>query len=381
MKLCKALGAATLLLFLPASAFALEAVPVATFDSPVYVAVAPGEPKLVFVVEQAGRIKVLRNEKKQSGAFLNITNIVRSPDSGGGNEQGLLSVAFAPDYATSRRFYVAFTNRKGQVEVDEFKRSKDNRLKALASSRRPLLKIPHPGATNHNGGQLQFGPDGLLYISTGDGGAVTPQGNNARKLNSLLGKILRIDPTKRTGSLPYGVPSGNPYVGKAGLDEIFAYGLRNPWRFAFDGNRIAIGDVGQDQHEEVDFLRIADAKGVNFGWPQYEGNAVFDNSRPGPDPATFPMFTYNHNGGRCAIVGGYVVRDPDVPSLKGRYLYGDLCTGIVRSFVPRVGAQRARGDAATGLTLSSLTSFGIGFEGQIYFAQRSGTVSRLEESP
>ena len=360
------------------AALALQAVPLGTFQSPVHVAVAPGATALLFVVEQAGRIQVLRNEQNQTVPFLDINGLVRAPpDSGAGGEQGLLSVAFAPNYAQSRLFYVFFVNNQGDLEVDEFKRSAANPLRADVSTRRRLFAIPHRGATNHNGGQLEFGPDGLLYISTGDGESVDQRGDLARNLNSLLGKILRIDPFGRTGSLPYRIPPANPFVGRAGRDEIYAYGLRNPWRFSINNGRIAIGDVGQNRQEEVDFLMLPDARGVNFGWPEYEGDLVFDPARPGPHPPAFPMFTYDHTLGRCAVVGGYVVRDPNLPSLNGRYLYGDLCTGGLRSFAPKVSNQTAYTDRRAGLVLPGLASFGRGFGGKIYVTQTSGAVSRL----
>jgi glucose/arabinose dehydrogenase len=168
-------------------------------------------------------------------------------------------------------------------------------------------------------------------------------------------------------------------VGAGVREEIYAYGFRNPWRFSFDRTRIAIADVGQDSREEVNLLRTSDAAGVNFGWPEYEGDVLFDPANPGQDPATFPMFTYNHREDGCtAIIGGYVIRDPNLPTLNGRYLYGDLCTGELRSFIPRVAAQRARDDQPVGLVRPWLTSFGRGYHGQIYMTQLDGTVSRLE---
>lgn len=363
-----------------ASAQSVRAVPVGNFSSPVYVTVAPGQPRLLFVVERQGRIQVLRDEVKLSKPFLNISNIVRGPpDGNAGGEQGLLSVAFPPNYQTSRRFYVAFTNSTGDVEVSEFRRRAGSAAEADPGSRRVLLTIPHREAGNHNGGQLQFGPDGMLYISVGDGGAA-PKGDLARRLNSLLGKVLRIDPLP-AGGKPYGIPNDNPFVGKTGRDEIFAYGFRNPWRFSFDNNRIAIGDVGEVRQEEINVLKIEDASGVNFGWPQFEGNLVFDSTRPGPGPAKPPMFVYGHNGSNCAVIGGYVVRDPDLPALQGRYLYGDACSGDIRSFIPKVGTQTAKDDKSTGLTLSGLSGFGRGFDNQIYVVQLGGGVSRLEPQP
>jgi len=213
---------------------------------------------------------------------------------------------------------------------------------------------------------------------------LTPAGEPARDLESLLGKILRIRPVE-TGGRPYGIPAGNPFVGREGRDEIFAYGLRNPWRFSFDRGRIAIADVGQGLQEEVNLLPNRDASGVNFGWPQFEGDLVFDSTRPGPDPATFPLFVYDHSDGRCAIIGGYIVRDPSLPALRGRYLYGDSCTGEIRSFIPwtipQTGEQVAVRDVPAGITLPRLSTFGVGFGGKIYAAQISGEVWRLDPPP
>lgn len=362
----------------PASA--IRTVPVGTFTRPVYVAAAPGAPDLLFVVEQQGKIQVLRNETRLAAPFLDISDLVLGPpDPGAGGEQGLLSVAFPPNYEQSGLFYVFFVNSKGNLEIDEFRRSV-NRLRADRTTRRPLLAIGHQGATSHNGGQLQFDPNGLLYISTGDGGSLSPRGYPARDLNYLLGKILRIDPLARTGSLPYRIPTSNPFVGKPGRDEIYAYGLRNPWRFSIDAGRIIIGDVGAGLQEEVNFLTIVNARGVNFGWPEYEGTAAA-GGRPGPHPPVFPMFTYGHAGGRCAIIGGYLVRDSNLPALVGRYLYGDSCSGEIRSFIPNVPAQTASDDKSVGLSRPGMTSFGVGFGGKIYIAQAAGVVSRLEPDP
>jgi glucose/arabinose dehydrogenase len=373
------LAASTFMSGATASAQDAVAVEIGTFDDPVYIAVAPGEPHLLFVVERRGRIQVLRNEQVLPRPFLNIEDIVRGrPDQGAGQEQGLLSMAFPPDYENSRRFYVAFTNADGALEINEFLRSADRPTRADGASRRMLLTIPHPGAQNHNGGQLQFDPEGLLYISTGDGGAVRPLGEPARDLNSLLGKILRIKPLPGLRR-PYRIPRNNPFVGDPGRrGEIFAYGLRHPWRFSFDGRRIAIGDVGKARFEEVNLLHLRDASGANFGWPQYEGNVVHDDTRPGPHPPTFPIHTYEQLEGRCAIIGGYVVRDVSLPALLGRYLYGDACTGIISSFRPRVLAQQAIDDRPTGIVLPGVSGFGQGFNGKIYAAQISGQVYRLE---
>jgi glucose/arabinose dehydrogenase len=245
-----------------------------------------------------------------------------------------------------------------------------------------VLLIPHPDFANHNGGQLQFGPDGDLYIGTGDGGDAGDSADNARHLNVLLGKLLRIDP-RRHRRRAYTVPRDNPFVDRPGArPEIYSYGLRNPWRFSFDPatEAVAIGDVGQNSFEEVDYTTMAQTKGANFGWPQYEGDAIYDDSRPDPNPRppkpAFPIMTYAHSGG-CAVVGGYVVRAPDLPSLAGRYLYTDLCHGDIRSFVP--SPHKARGNKTTGLAVRSPSSFGEGYRGRIYIASLSGPVYRLTQ--
>jgi glucose/arabinose dehydrogenase len=366
--------AAVVVLLAPAaqSAPLAQAVQIGTFDSPTYIATAPGQNKLLFVVEQTGLIRVLRNEVLITTPFLDISNRVSCC-----GERGLLSMAFAPDYATSGLFYVAFTNQTGDVEIDEFKRAGTSALstRARPGSRRHLLSVSHRDAGNHNGGQLQFGPDGFLYISIGDGGDVFPRGKHSRSLRSLLGKSLRINPTAGGGK-PYQIPSDNPFQGVNQRPEIYAYGFRNPWRFSFDGQRIAIGDVGQSAEEEIDLLRNADAKGVNFGWPQYEGNVVFDNSRPGPTPAKFPMLVYTHNNG-CAVIGGFVSHDPAIPALDGHYLYGDLCTGVIESIVPHVATQQYTAKRPIGITAPNLTTFGLGPNNVLYFAQTTGEVSRI----
>jgi glucose/arabinose dehydrogenase len=350
-----------------------QAVLIGTFDSPTYIATAPGQNELLFVVEQTGAIRVLQNEVLLPKPFLDISSRISCC-----GERGVLSMAFAPDYAASGLFYVAYTNTTGDVEIDEFKRKGLTALsvKALPGSRRHLLSVRHRDAGNHNGGQLQFGPDGFLYISIGDGGEVFPRGEGSRSLNSLLGKILRINPTAGGGK-HYQIPADNPFQGVNQRPEIYAYGFRNPWRFSFDGQRIAIGDVGQSAEEEVDFLRNADARGVNFGWPQYEGKVVFDDTRPGPTPAKFPMLVYTHDNGGCAVIGGFVSHDPAIPALDGHYLYGDLCTGVIHAILPHVPAQKYSAKRAIGITAPNLTTFGLGPNSALYFAQTSGEVSRI----
>jgi glucose/arabinose dehydrogenase len=324
------------------------------------------------VVELPGTIRVLRNGTVLRRPFLDITDHVAS-----GGERGLFSVAFRPDYRKSRRFYVYYTQLDGDLRIDEFRRRRGTETRADPRSGRNLLTIPHREFANHNGGQLQFGPDGLLWIATGDGGGAGDTLDNARNLDSLLGKLLRIDPTARKG--PYTIPDDNPFVGGPVGDEIYAYGLRNPWRFSFDSatGELAIADVGQGAVEEVNVLSRAAARGANFGWPQFEGNQPFDPSRPGQDPPTPPSHTYSSVDatGNCSVTGGYVVRDDRLESLNGRYVYADLCGGALRSFIPTAGG--ASDDGALGVSVSSPTSFGEGRRGRIYVTSLDGPVFEL----
>jgi glucose/arabinose dehydrogenase len=352
---------------------------IGNFDAPVHVDNAPGFPRLLFVVERRGTIAVLLDEHRLSRPFLDIRDRVST----GAGEQGLLSVAFPPDYKASRRFYVYYTNLNGAIQIDEFKRLPSYPTRADPFSRRKVMVIPHPQFANHNGGQLQFGPDGALYAATGDGGGAHDTRDNARRLGSLLGKLLRINP-RRHGDAPYSSPPGNPYVGLPGRDEIYAYGLRNPWRFSFDlpTRTIAIGDVGQGAVEEIDYETLTSAKGANFGWPQWEGDVLHDPARPGPDPAEPPVLTYSHAvceavATACAVTGGYVVRDRNLPSLYGRYLYADFYLGDLRSFIP--SPTGAIDEQAAGLHIANLSSFGQGVNGRMYAASINGPVFRLTE--
>lgn len=336
------------------------------FDQPVYVTAPPGDRRRVFVVEQPGRIKVL-TDGKPAGTFLDI-----SSDVGCCGEQGLLSMAFAPDYARSGKFYVDYTDQGGTSRIAEFRRS-SNPARAVRSSRRLVLSQSQP-EPNHNGGQLQFGPDGLLYIGFGDGGGAGDQHGsrgNGQNLDTQLGKILRIDPAGR----PYRIPASNPFVGRAGRDEIYAYGLRNPWRFSFDRTTgdLTIGDVGQDQVEEIDFMPKGTGRGANFGWRVFEGNRRYTSGESAPG-AVPPVHTYTHGPG-CSITGGYVVRDPGLPGLAGRYVYADYCAGKLRSI--RLAKGRGTGDRAVGLSVPQPTSFGEDGRGRVYVVSQTGAVYRL----
>ncbi len=313
--------------------------------------------------------------------FLDITSLVSA-----GGERGLLSLAFSPDYSASGRFYVYYTarNPSGAVTIDEFHVSGDADV-ANAGSRRNVLSIAHP-RSNHNGGQLQFGPDGYLYIGTGDGGGGGDPDRAGQRLDTLLGKLLRIDPRPGPGGVPYTVPAGNPFAGQAGArPEIWSYGLRNPWRFSFDRQTgdLTIADVGQNQWEEIDLAPAAtgDGRGWNFGWSCWEGRHTYEANAGNPEcsplPANHvpPVSEYPHSRG-CSISGGYVVRDQTLPALAGRYVYGDYCDSPLWS--TRLQTPDAQDDRRLGLSLASLTSFGEDACGRVYAVSQSGPVYRLQ---
>jgi glucose/arabinose dehydrogenase len=365
---------------MPATArAAVHATPVASgFHMPVLVTGSPGDPHRLYVVEQSGTIQLLRDGARTAAPFLDITSDVRS-----GGEQGLLSLAFAPDYATSGKFYVYYTaprpgdNGGSIITVDEFTRSSDAD-RADVTTRRNVLQIDHPTNGNHNGGTLMFGPDGYLYITTGDGGSGNDPPNNAQNLDSLLGKLLRIDP--RSAS-PYAIPPGNPFaaVGDGARDEIYAYGLRNPFRASFDRQTgdLTIGDVGQDRAEEIDFAPRGTDVGANYGWRCFEGFQRTSNScNPVPTNAVEPVIEKDRSTGFVAIIGGVVVRDPNLPDLVGRYVYGDNAVAELRSLV--LGKPRATDDKPLGATVSGLSSFGEDSCGHVYMTGLDGGVFRLD---
>src|SRR4051794_2692369 len=341
------------------------------FDSPVYVTAPRGDRRHLFIVEQAGRVRVMVDGRPRATPFLDIRSQVTS-----GGEQGLLSIAFPPDYASSGRFYVYFTDRAGDERIVEYHRA--TAARADPGSARLVLGMADP-QPNHNGGLMLFGPDGHMYVGTGDGGGAGDQHGphgNAQNLGSLLGKILRIDPAA-SGDRPYTVPAGNPFTGRSGArPEIYAYGLRNPWRFSFDRRTsdLSIGDVGQDAVEEIDFVRRGHGRGANFGWRVFEGHSRYTRGERAPG-AVAPVITRSHSQGWCSITGGVVVRDPALRSLRGRYVFGDYCKGRVLS--ARLSAGRARSVRATSLHVSSLSSFGEDARGRVYAVSLDGPVYRL----
>jgi glucose/arabinose dehydrogenase len=394
--LTAALASALLLIILgaaPARAQSVQLVPFGgqTYASPYYVTGEPGNPGRVYVVEGAGTIRLVEDGATKSPAFLDISGeVCFSGEATCGPESGMVSMAFAPDYATSGRFYVFFTRDVDpgthELVVREFRRTTSPNDIDEATGR-DVLVIAHPTNTNHNGGQLQFGPDGYLYISTGDGGGANDPGANAQNLNSLLGKLLRIDPTG-TVPLQHGIPPDNPFAGSTpGADEIYSYGLRNPYRFSFDRltGDLTIGDVGQAEWEEVDFVTRGVGRGANFGWDCFEGTALGASSgepqcTPLPTNHTPPVLQYaNPPASNAAINGGYMVRDETIPTLLGRYLYADSSSAFpeIRSAVLFPGGSS--GDSSTGLA-GGTASFGEDTCGHIYVAHFNGQVSRIQPS-
>ncbi|HUF01807.1 MAG TPA: PQQ-dependent sugar dehydrogenase, partial [Gaiellaceae bacterium] len=351
---------------------AVALTPVGTFERPVLVTAPQGDGRL-FVVEQTGAVRVVRTGQVLAAPFLDLRSEVTFQ-----GESGLLAIAFAPDYATSGLVYAVYNTRMGlygDLRISEFRRSDANPDLVDPSSERVLLTIPKP-YENHNGGMLQFGAEGYLYLSVGDGdpGVLHPPGFFAQRRDVLLGSILRIDPR---GGDPYGVPSDNPFVGVEGArPEIWAYGFRNPWRFWIDHPTgvMLIGDVGSTAREEIDLVR-AGVSGLNFGWPCFEGTAVVDTAAVCEDPVP-PLLEFPRADGVCAVIGGVVVRDPRIPALAGRYLYGDLCAGTVTALAITNG-EVVRSDVLD-LAVRGLSSFGVDGSNRVYVMSTRGDVHRLD---
>jgi glucose/arabinose dehydrogenase len=346
---------------------ATQLVPVVTgLSSPVFVGHAGDGSNRLFIVEQGGAIRVVQPGGSTATVFLDINSRVLS-----GGERGLLGLAFHPQYGANGRFFVFYTrNGDGALVIAEYRVSSNPNVADNAET--VLLTIPHPSFSNHNGGMIAFGFDGFLYIGTGDGGSGNDPPNNAQNIESLLGKILRIN--VNSGS-PYSSPGDNPYVGVPGRDEIFAIGLRNPWRFSFDRitGQMWVGDVGQGAREEVNTPIV---KGGNYGWRVFEGSlctgldASLCNS-----PANFipPVFDYTHGGGRCSVTGGYAYRGSSGTFQTGSYLYADYCTGEV--FLWDGSSQQLVLNAG-----SPISSFGEDQQGELYVVNHGGSISRLAES-
>jgi glucose/arabinose dehydrogenase len=342
---------------------------------PVFVTNAGDASNRLFVVEQGGVIRIFENGRLLATPFLDIRAKVEA-----GGERGLLGLAFHPNFATDRRFYVFFTERAtGDLIVAQYLASSTNHNRALTSSFRRLLRIDHRANANHNGGMLAFGPDGYLYIGTGDGGGAGDMPNNSQSLRTRLGKLLRIDVNGTSPGLAYRIPPSNPYATSAtSRREIWSRGLRNPWRFSFDRSTgdLWIGDVGQGRYEEVDRALRSSGGGraANFGWHVVEGNACYQPSIGCTTTGLVrPLAVYDHSQG-CAIIGGYVYRGP-IAILRGAYLFGDVCSGEIWSVVAAGPARQTpvlMADAGLGIT-----SFGEGENGALYLTTQDGAVYRL----
>ena len=324
----------------------------------------------IFVVEQAGRIRVVRNGVLQTTPFLDISSRVLS-----GGERGLLSVAFHPQYATNHYFYVYFTTQtNGDIRIERFTTTSNPEV-ADPNTSKLIITIPHSQFANHNGGLVSFGPDGMLYAGIGDGGGGGDPLGNGQNFNSLLGALLRLDVDHGD---PYAIPGDNPFVNQTGKrGELWAKGLRNPWRYAFDATTslLYIADVGQDAHEEVD-VAATNRGGLNYGWNTMEGLSCYSPSTGcNQTGLEKPLFDYPHSQG-CSITGGYVYRGSDIPDIRGHYFYSDYCTGFLKSF--RYSNGTAVDQKDWGITNSSVTSFGVDFAGELYMISNN-TILKLAQ--
>jgi glucose/arabinose dehydrogenase len=338
------------------------------FDRPIYMTHAGDGSGRLFVVEKPGRIWILQNGERLSAPFLDIRSLVRSQES----ERGLLSLVFHPEYASNGYFFVYYTNLNGDTVAARYQVSADPN-QADPNSAQIIFQIEQPYA-NHNGGHLAFGPDGYLYLSTGDGGSAGDPAGNGQDRLSFLGKILRLDVD---GQLPYQIPADNPFIAfSSARGENWAYGLRNPWRYSFDRatGDMFIGDVGQNIWEEIDLLP-AGTPGGNLGWDLFEGNHLFEGSEEQRSGMIFPILEYQHTGGNCSVTGGYVYRGEQLPEWYGVYLFGDYCTGIVWGALP--GADGLwQAEQLFDLPIS-LVSFAEDQSGELYVVDLNGGIYRL----
>jgi glucose/arabinose dehydrogenase len=336
-----------------------------------YLTASSGDLSRLFVVEQTGDIRIIKDGALLPTPFLDISTKITA-----GGEQGLLGLAFDPDYASTGRFVVHYTDTNGDTHLSQFTVSSDPDV-ADPASEQVILTADQP-YNNHNGGQVLFGPDGMLYLGLGDGGSEGDPQGRGQDLSDLLGSILRLDVRSTS---PYSVPPDNPFVGQAGVQpEVWSYGLRNPWRFSFDRTTgdLYIGDVGQDSFEEVDVAPAAagSGKGLNFGWNIMEGTHCYNASTCNQSGLTLPVLEYPHSEG-CSVTGGYVYRGSVIPALQGLYFFGDYCQGTVRSFRYQGGSATELTDWPTLRPGGSITSFGEDAAGELYVVIQSGSVFKI----
>ncbi len=344
------------------------------FRRPLFVTHAGDRSGRLFVVEQGGLIRLIKDGIVLPDPFLDVSELVSRAARGNEyTERGLLGLAFHPDYAENGLFYINYTDANGNTVVARYMVSPDNPDRADPASALPLLYVPQP-YSNHNGGHMEFGPDGYLYISLGDGGSGGDPQGNGQNLGSLLGKILR-DVNAADG---YAIPPDNPYVGRADArPEIWAWGLRNVWRFSFDRatGDLYLADVGQNRWEEINFQPATSRGGENYGWNAYEGTHVYSGQPPASE-VVMPVLEYEHGNGWCSVTGGYVYRGERIPALQGMYLYGDWCTGTIWAAQPD-----ANGTWQTSIVLESgrqISSFGQDEAGELYLVDYGGAILRLE---
>ncbi len=339
------------------------------FSNPVHLTAPSGDPRL-FVVEQGGRIKIIANGQVLGTPFLDISSIVQS-----GGERGLFSMAFHPQYSTNGYFYVNYTDNGGDSRIVRYSVSGDAKG-ADPGTAKLILSLAQP-AGNHNGGQVAFGTDGMLYIGFGDGGGGGDPQGNGQNTNTLLGSLLRIDVDSGD---PYGIPGNNPFVGQAGADEIWAYGLRNPWRFSFDrvAGQLYIAEVGQNEWEEVNAVPASQAE-VNYGWNTMESMHCYNAASCDTGGLTQPILEYSNSGGNCSITGGYVYRGSTMTEIQGHYFYSDYCSGFLRSFKYSGGSLTDDVEWDVG-DLGNVTSLGEDASGELYILSDNGNIYSLIES-
>ena len=339
---------------------------------PLYLTHAGDGSNRLFVVEQVGAIWIIKGGERLAQPFLDVSSLITATALDPYSEQGLLGLAFHPDYQTNGQFYINYTDRAGSTVVSRYQVSPDNPNLAAASGAQIIFRLDQP-YSNHNGGHIDFGPDGYLYISLGDGGSANDPFGAGQNTLMLLGSILRIDVD---GAFPYAIPADNPFVGDArGLDEIWAYGLRNVWRFSFDRHTgdLYLADVGQNQWEEVSFQPAASRGGENYGWNVWEGNHLFAGGRA--ENHVPPFAEYSHALG-CSVTGGYVYRGGAIPTLEAVYLFGDYCSG-------RVWAawrdSQLQWHASQFLNTSlEISSFGEDEQGELYIVDYGGRLVRID---
>src|SRR3954454_1543143 len=340
------------------------------FNSPVYVTAARDGSRRLFVVQQGGLVRLVKNGVVQSTAYLNLTSEVQSA----GHEQGLLSIAFHPHFARHPFVFAAYTRSDGALQVSRFRAGSSSARSIARSTEVRLFAVPHPSQTNHNGGQLMFGRGGLLYVTTGDGGGGDDPFRNAERLTSLSGKILRLDVDHACGARHYCIPAGNPFAHarSASKQLVFDWGLRNPWRASVDRSdgTLWIGDVGQGAWEEIDHVGIH--AGIDFGWSCMEGRVVFNQSRCGARQLRRPVSVYDHSNGRQAVIGGFAYHGPSFPVAGGLYVFADYASGETWALGRTNSGGYPRAKVATFGGL--LSGFGEADAGEIYAVDLGGSL-------